>query len=1248
MSRFAALACLAGALAFVATSTLQAQTTDPKAAAAEIAGQLQGQVTGTVTSQSAPNSVPGYGGSDLPQGQYMARPDLLGSDGAIQATTSEPYAIVTNPNRATVDPATLGLANAKTVETSPNNFTGGGIGAGGSQGNCQQLPPSAGTSSTYYDSCQIGQAESDTSFTCNIGWNNQLTSAYQYTCHTSEWDIYNPNNNLTFFWGDVSDCGSFASQSTCSQVNQTKKAPQTTWPSGAGIAVVFTETDTTYSCTGQTNFGTAASSNYCINHSSWCFVPPPQDQAPGVPGATDIGLVQTYQGSSIDNSDCQAKLGAAAACPAGFVQQGNQCVQTTAATVSWSCPSGWHLAGNQCSLVTVQAASLTGYTCPTGFTLSGSTCSESQAATISGYSCPAGYVLAGTNCTSNQSQAATPTYTCPTGWTRSGTTCTGPVTQAAGTQYSCPAGWTLTGTACTQTTSQAANPSYSCPAGYTLSGSVCQELLSQAATPTYSCPAGYAVSGSNCVQASSYAATPNYSCSSGLTLSGTNCTGSSSYAASATWSCPSGWTLSGTSCSQAVNYQTTTYSCPSGGTASQFRYACHSSEWDLVFSYSNQTYYLSTLSDCGTFASEPTCSLTSQNAQAPQTTWSGYYGIGSAFTETDYVYSCSGSTNFGTAASNTYCLGTSSCYDETGVVGVPGVPGASYVGATCTGASTLGTTPTYSCPSGGTLSGSTCITSSSQPANVSYACPTGGTLVGANCTTTTSQAASVLYTCPVGFTLSGSVCSEALSQGATASYSCPTGATLSGNQCVSTSSQAASAAYGCPSGYTLSGTTCTGTGTQTASVSYACPTGWALSGTNCTLAATIAASPAYACSADMALSGTQCVATQSATPSYSCPTGFIVDGSTCTQSQTQAATATYSCPAGTTVSGQNCITTTAASGSGGGGGMTCMPPTEVCVDPSPATRLVAGVPATHDCWQWQATYQCGTLTSANDCSTLQAKSNCSFDHEVCLDDPQNGPCQVKSEVYKCTTSAASTGGSAYSCSGDVYCLDGSCTQLPRSASPDLAKALTAINAMGDATKQFDTANLTIFDGQATGCHKPLFGLVNCCAGKVSGLLTGASAALAMTGLLTGNFTMLLGLVTQFLPLLLCSREEMLLDVKDRLGLCHYVGEYCSSHFLFVCATMRKTYCCYQSKLARVIQEQGKAQLGLDFGTAKNPNCAGFTVDQFSKLDLSRMDFTEVFSDFTSAVSLPNSLQTSTEIQQKVQTYYQNHGPGTGQ
>jgi conjugal transfer mating pair stabilization protein TraN len=87
-------------------------------------------------------------------------------------------------------------------------------------------------------------------------------------------------------------------------------------------------------------------------------------------------------------------------------------------------------------------------------------------------------------------------------------------------------------------------------------------------------------------------------------------------------------------------------------------------------------------------------------------------------------------------------------------------------------------------------------------------------------------------------------------------------------------------------------------------------------------------------------------------------------------------------------------------------GETCLQPTQVCVDASPTTRTINGVAVTHDCWQWQATYQCSTLSSANDCATLSAKSTCSFDHEVCLDSPQTGACQVKSEVYKCTTPAA--------------------------------------------------------------------------------------------------------------------------------------------------------------------------------------------------------------------------------------------------
>jgi hypothetical protein len=107
-----------------------------------------------------------------------------------------------------------------------------------------------------------------------------------------------PQHRRHVLWGDVSDCGSFASQSSCTQVSQTKKPSVTTWPPGAGLGMVFTETDTTYNCGAQTNYGASASKTYCINHTTLCFEPPPQDQAPGVPGAAYVGPIQTYQGST--------------------------------------------------------------------------------------------------------------------------------------------------------------------------------------------------------------------------------------------------------------------------------------------------------------------------------------------------------------------------------------------------------------------------------------------------------------------------------------------------------------------------------------------------------------------------------------------------------------------------------------------------------------------------------------------------------------------------------------------------------------------------------------------------------------------------------------------------------------------------------------------------------------------------------------------------------------------------------------
>jgi conjugal transfer pilus assembly protein TraF len=92
-------------------------------------------------------------------------------------------------------------------------------------------------------------------------------------------------------------------------------------------------------------------------------------------------------------------------------------------------------------------------------------------------------------------------------------------------------------------------------------------------------------------------------------------------------------------------------------------------------------------------------------------------------------------------------------------------------------------------------------------------------------------------------------------------------------------------------------------------------------------------------------------------------------------------------------------------------------------------------------------------------------------------------------------------------------------------------------------------------------------------------------------------------------------------------------------FLGVCLTKKKVYCCFESKLSRILQEQGRQQLNKPWGKPKTEQCLGFTIDEFARLDLSPMDFSEVYAEFTDAARLPDELQAATEIQQKIEDYY---------
>ncbi|MCW2351778.1 conjugal transfer protein TraN [Sphingobium sp. B12D2B] len=318
---------------------------------------------------------------------------------------------------------------------------------------------------------------------------------------------------------------------------------------------------------------------------------------------------------------------------------------------------------------------------------------------------------------------------------------------------------------------------------------------------------------------------------------------------------------------------------------------------------------------------------------------------------------------------------------------------------------------------------------------------------------------------------------------------------------------------------------------------------------------------------------------------------------------------------------------------------TADPAGEVCTQ-GPETRIIDGVPITQPCWAWKRDFSCKVMTAGNDCGSLDANAACTYVRDDCLDDPQNGPCKVTEKVYRCPTPASSVPtDNQYICGDDVYCVNGECEPIVREASTEFRDALVGLHALDQAGKEFDETNYRVFSGDRETCHKPVFGLINCCAGKVSGAIPLATGAAA----LAGGPVAIAGLVTPFLVLFACSQDEMKLDIKDRMGLCHNLGSYCSSSFLGICSMKRTAYCCFESKLSRVLQEQGRPQLGKPWGSPKKESCEGFTVDEFARLDLSVMDFTDVYSDFLDAAKLPDEVQTMADIQTKIQSYYDLHG-----
>jgi conjugal transfer mating pair stabilization protein TraN len=148
------------------------------------------------------------------------------------------------------------------------------------------------------------------------------------------------------------------------------------------------------------------------------------------------------------------------------------------------------------------------------------------------------------------------------------------------------------------------------------------------------------------------------------------------------------------------------------------------------------------------------------------------------------------------------------------------------------------------------------------------------------------------------------------------------------------------------------------------------------------------------------------------------------------------------------------------------------------------------------------------------------------------------------------------------------------------------------------------------------------------AAQSGGVELGGGAAFAgeMLSTLMGAYTAVMIIVMIIQMIYSCEQSEYQLDAKKQLKVCHDLGSYCdkSSSILGLCLVRKESYCCYNSPLARILNEQIKPQLGQDFGTPQTPNCAGIKVSDLSRVNWNNVNLSEWLGILAQTNHLPTA------------------------
>ncbi|CAK1710568.1 conjugal transfer mating pair stabilization protein TraN [Vibrio crassostreae] len=302
---------------------------------------------------------------------------------------------------------------------------------------------------------------------------------------------------------------------------------------------------------------------------------------------------------------------------------------------------------------------------------------------------------------------------------------------------------------------------------------------------------------------------------------------------------------------------------------------------------------------------------------------------------------------------------------------------------------------------------------------------------------------------------------------------------------------------------------------------------------------------------------------------------------------TQTKKATLSCSNGFSLSGGNCIKNTMIWRTQCRLMNSCQVTRQQCIE-GRATRTINGIPTTLNCWKYRIDHRCDR---PNTCANLP--KDCTTQTQHCSL-KQNGVCIEQEVTKRCAEKTCRA--TDLQCGEHSFCLDGECYEGAPKLNSNFDKSVAALAGLAEAVKDIGFGKPKIFTGKPMKCSKKLAGFNDCC--KDSGWGQGLGAK--------------------------CSEAEEALGEAKEKGLTLYVGQYCAKKVLGVCTRKKRSYCVYDNKLAKIIQEQGSLQqLGKRLGSAKNPTCAAITPEELGQINFEYIDFKEFYPDMRANTNLPN-------------------------